>query len=153
MMDLSIDMSVEQTQRVSPTLIAVNQILALSSQELQAAIKQEAEENPAFEVIEHQTCNICGEVLKHGVCTNCLRTRPSADTQARSSDEFSPMGGLPNSEYAGGMSYTSTFGESDDEFDPVALVASEPTLRERLMYDMRSVLSQSDFAIADYVLG
>src|SRR5689334_3912323 len=33
MMDLSLDMSAEQTQRVSPTLIAVNQILALSSQE------------------------------------------------------------------------------------------------------------------------
>src|SRR5437764_819960 len=66
-MDLSIDMTQEQTLRVSPTLIAVNQILALSSQELQTAIKLEAEENPAFEITEHQTCNLCGEVLKPGI--------------------------------------------------------------------------------------
>src|SRR5437762_4706062 len=151
-MDLSIDMMVEQTQRVSPTLIAVNQILALSSQELQAAIKQEAEENPAFEVVEHQTCTICGEVLKHGVCMNCLRTRPSADTRARSSDEFSP-GGLPDAEYGGSMNLSPVFSDGEDEFDPVALVASEPTLRERIMFDMRSVLPRSDFAIADYLLG
>ncbi len=151
-MDFSIDMMVEQTQRVSPTLIAVNQILALSSQELQVAIKQEADENPAFEVIEHQTCSICGEVLKHGVCMNCLRTRPSADTMARSSDEFSSTG-LPDSEYSGGMNLSPVLNDGDEEFDPVALVASEPTLFERLMYDMRSSLPQADFAIADYLLG
>src|SRR5437762_11817452 len=133
-MDLSIDMMVEQTQRVSPTLIAVNQILALSSQELQAAIKQEAEENPAFEVVEHQTCTICGEVLKHGVCMNCLRTRPSADTRARSSDEFSP-GGLPDAEYSGSMNLPPMLNDGGEEVVPVARVAAEASLRERLMYD------------------
>src|SRR5438045_8334046 len=102
MMDLSIDMMLEQSQRVSPTLIAVNQILALSSQELQAAIKQEAEENPAFEVTERLTCSICGEILKNGICLNCLRTQPSADTRARSSDEFN-SNGLPGAEYTGSM--------------------------------------------------
>src|SRR5438105_7641045 len=113
MMDLALDMTFEQTQRVSPTLIAVNQILALSSQELQAAIKQEAEENPAFEVTEHQTCSICGEVLKHGICLNCLRTRPSADTMARSSDEFSSRG-LPNSEYSGSMNLSPAISDGED---------------------------------------
>lgn len=152
MMDLSIDMNVEQSQRVSPTLIAVNQILALSSQELQTAIKQEADENPAFEVVEHQTCSICGEVLKHGVCTNCLRTRPSADTQARSNSEFGPSG-MPDSEYSGSMNLSPALSDGDDEFDPVALVASEPTLFERLMYDLRSSLSQADFPVADYLIG
>src|SRR5207249_3567498 len=57
-MDISLEMNAEQSLRVSPTLIAVNQILALSSLELQAAIKQEAEENPALEIQERQTCNI-----------------------------------------------------------------------------------------------
>src|SRR5436305_15292852 len=124
-MDLSLDMIVEQQQRVSPTLIAVNQILALSSQELQVAIKQEAEENPAFEVIEHQTCNICGEVIKNGVCMNCLRTR-NGTSRTSPSDEVTPS--LPDSDYGGGYNFSSAFGDGDDEFDPVSLVASEPTL-------------------------
>jgi len=59
-LDLNIDMSSEMGMRVSPTIIAVNQILSLSSMELQKAIKLEAEENPAFEILEHQTCPICG---------------------------------------------------------------------------------------------
>ena len=77
-MDISIDMNVEQQMRVSPTLIAVNHILALSSQELQELIKQEAEENPAFEIVEHQTCSICGEQLINGICVNCSRSASQA---------------------------------------------------------------------------
>src|SRR5437868_3478517 len=89
-MDLSLDMTQEQTIKVSPTLIAVNQILALSSQELQAAIKQEAEENPAFEIIEHQTCNVCGEVLNHGICVNCSRRGLKSDGRQSTTDDYSP---------------------------------------------------------------
>ena len=151
-MDISLDMGLEQTQRVSPTLIAVNQILALSSMDLQTAIKQEAEENPAFEVIEHQTCNICGEVLKHGVCLNCLHLRPGGDTKSRSSDEMS-ISGTSDVDYLGGSSLSTVFNDADDDFDPIALVASEPSMLERIMYDLRSVLRESEFVIADYILG
>src|SRR5436305_14960020 len=108
MMDLSLDMIVEQQQRVSPTLIAVNQILALSSQELQVAIKQEAEENPAFEVTERQTCNMCGEVLKNGVCTNCLRGQ-TGPTRASQGDEFTSS--APDNDFAGGYNFSSAFGD------------------------------------------
>src|SRR5947209_10643974 len=99
-MDLSLDMTQEQTVRVSPTLIAVNQILALSSQELQTAIKQEADENPAFEITEHQTCSLCGEVLKHGICTNCMRRGMAQDSRLNSGDDFSASS-LIDSDYGG----------------------------------------------------
>src|SRR3954454_6128292 len=100
-MDLSIDMTQEQTLRVSPTLIAVNQILALSSQELQAAIKQEADENPAFEITEHQTCSICGEVLKHGVCASCARRSAAGEYRPSGQADYNP-GSLMDGDYMGG---------------------------------------------------
>src|SRR2546422_11716835 len=86
-MDLSLEMSFEQAPRVSPTLIAVNQILALSSLELQAAIKQEAEENPALEISERLTCAICGEALRNGMCPNCSRRGQAAEINSNAGDE------------------------------------------------------------------
>src|SRR5437870_5738330 len=87
-MDISLEMNAEQTLKVSPTLIAVNQILALSSQELQAAIKQEAEENPALEITERHTCAICGEVLNHGVCANCSRRGQSQEARPAPGEDY-----------------------------------------------------------------
>lgn len=153
-MDISLEMNAEQTLRVSPTLIAVNQILALSSQELQAAIRQEAEENPALEIQERQTCNICGEVLKHGVCVACSRSSHKADNRTSAADEYSQA-----DDYTRGsvLDYGGPGGlyglPGDEEFDPVALVASEPTMRDRLMNDLRSALPRSEHSIADYLVG
>src|SRR5919199_3857196 len=87
-MDISLDLNLEQSARVSPTLIAVNHVLALSSQELQNLIKQEAEENPAFDIVEHLTCSICGEVLKNGVCINCNRTTLTSPSPNSSTDDY-----------------------------------------------------------------
>jgi RNA polymerase sigma-54 factor len=146
-MDISLEMGVEHQVRVSPTLIAVNHVLALSSQELQALIKQEAEENPALELTENQTCNVCGEVLAHGVCLVCLR-RGTTDSAA-AGDEFS-FGDLGYPDEGQGTFSSMT---DSDEFDPVALVASEPTMRERLLLDLRSALRTTDLKIAEYILG
>jgi RNA polymerase sigma-54 factor len=150
-MDISIDMNVEQQMRVSPTLIAVNHILALSSQELQELIKQEAEENPAFEIIEHQTCSICGEQLKNGICVNCSRNAtPESSPVNDAADEFGFGSlGYRDEPYSSNLSG----GADDDDFDPVSLVASEPTVGERLMLDLRSTLAPEDFPVADYILG
>jgi RNA polymerase sigma-54 factor len=150
MMDMSLDMVPEQTLRVSPTLIAVNQILALSSQELQAAIRQEAEDNPALEIVEHQTCSICGDVLKHGVCTSCSRSILRSEAPANRADDMGYTS-LADLDYGGPSNLS--FSSADEDFDPVALVAAEQTMRERLTNDLRSALPQSDHAIADYLVG
>ncbi len=144
-MDISLDMGFEQSAKVSPTLIAVNHVLALSSQELQYLIKQEAEENPAFEIVENSTCTICGEVLKNGLCLSCSRGSDAGPPANSSQDDFASA----YREDLGG-SFTNY---RDDEFDPVSLVASEPSMRERLLLDMRAVLEADDLSIADYLLG
>ncbi|MEA2575502.1 MAG: polymerase sigma-54 factor, partial [Chloroflexia bacterium] len=151
-MDISLDLIQEQSARVSPTLIAVNHVLALSSQELQNLIKQEAEENPAFDIVEHHTCTICGEVLKNGVCLNCIRNTSATSTpQASNPDDFGYGSTTYRDEEIDNPSY-SPMGD-DEEFDPVSLVAAEPTMRERLMLDLRSALPPNEFDIAEYILG
>lgn len=148
-MDISLEMNVEQSMKVSPTLIAVNTILALSSQELQTLIKQEAEENPALEITEMQTCTICGEALRNGVCLNCLRTGTASRTSDISDDfSYSSLG-------YGDEAFrpTGSSAMDDDDFDPISLVASEQSMRERLMLDLRSALAARDFPIAGYILG
>ena len=62
-------MSVEVRQQLQPVLqvkvtpkqIAANYILQMSSVELQEAISQELDENPALEMTELPTCPICGQ--------------------------------------------------------------------------------------------
>lgn len=147
-MDLSLDYSQEMGMRVSPTLIAVNQILALSSQELQTAMKLEAAENPAFEIVEHQTCPICGETLKGTYCGNCARIDPTRAQQALDGPSFDDF---PYQDYSVGGTYNATTG--DEEFDPMTLVAAERTLGERLMADLRTILDVSEIFIAEFLIG
>ena len=45
-MDLSLQINQEQSLKVSPTLIVLNQLLALSSLELQQLVQQELGDNP-----------------------------------------------------------------------------------------------------------
>lgn len=149
-MDISMDVGFEQSARVSPTLIAVNHVLALSSQELQNLIKQEAEENPAFDITEHLTCTMCGEVLKNGLCLNCARNNTTSPGASNQSDDFG-YGASTYKDDDADNSYSPAL--EDDEFDPVSLVAAEPTMRERLMLDLRSTLDEDGFEIADYLLG
>ncbi len=147
-MDLSLDFTQEMGMKVSPTLIAVNQILALSSQELQTAMKQEAEENPAFEIVEHQTCPICGETLKGTHCANCARIDP---TRAQQPPDGPTFDDFPYQDYSVGGTYNATTG--DEEFDPMTLVAAERTLGERLMADLRTILDVGDIFIAEFLIG
>ena len=61
-------MSVEVSQQLQPVMqvkvtpkqIAANYILQMSSVELQEAISQELDENPALEMSELPNCPICG---------------------------------------------------------------------------------------------
>ncbi|HEX2844187.1 MAG TPA: RNA polymerase sigma-54 factor, partial [Candidatus Limnocylindria bacterium] len=61
--DLSQQLQQVITTKVTPKQIAANYILQMSSVELQEAIAQELEENPALEMQELPTCPICGSPI------------------------------------------------------------------------------------------
>src|SRR5438132_7054454 len=73
-------MYTEQTMRVSPTLIMVNQLLALSSMELQRMVRAEIEQNPALESVEGTTCASCGAGTTGIYCPVCMQAVRPAPT-------------------------------------------------------------------------
>ncbi len=150
-MELSNDMGMEMntTMRVSPTLIAVNQILALSSMELQQLIKEEIDQNPALELNEKPTCNTCGEVLHGSYCANCQKRPDAAQTEANISD-FS--GYRDYDDYTMGYGGSTSYND-DEEFDPMTLVAAEAGMMERLLSDLYASIPRQQRDIADYLMG
>lgn len=144
-LDLSHDMAASQTMKVSPRLVAANYILELSSQELQQAIATELSDNPALELIDVPTCNICGTELHGSICPRCIQRQKGAD-------------GKYDADAAANSAYDDAADprerpSDDEDFDPLTRVAAEQTLSERLMMDMGSALPPEDFPIAEFLVG
>lgn len=142
----------EQTMRVSPSLVALNQILALSSQELQMEVRRELESNPALELSDAPICPSCGDVLKGRVCQRCLVDNPNAlgnhaQDYKNNSDEYSygEDYSTPDESYSNGS--------RDEEFDPITIVAAEMPLSERLLSELAAVLPREDMPIAEFLVG
>src|SRR4051794_38899351 len=116
----------EQTARVSPTLIMVNQLLALSSLELQQMVHAEIEENPALESVENTTCISCGAGTTGLYCPVCMqRMMPRQESQkSGSKDVDDGQNGTADGEYdydsyRPSKSRNSNFDE--EEYDPLAV--------------------------------
>ncbi|MFN8474608.1 MAG: RNA polymerase factor sigma-54 [Anaerolineae bacterium] len=124
MMDM--EMFHVQEMRPSPTLVAFSQMLQLSGTQLQQAIKQEVEENPALEVEEHEICPLCGEVLSRCHCP--VASEWMEPRHLQDSDE-------------------------DDEYDVLTSVAGQVTLAEHLLRDVSAQIPDEDLFIADYLIG
>jgi RNA polymerase sigma-54 factor len=116
----------------NPQLIAANSVLQLSLLELEQAITQELDENPALEMVEQTICPICGGKLRFGFCGRC------------SGIEFVTVDPSSRSEAAW---------DAQEEADPLEAVPVLPTLAEQLFAQLRLVLNESDHEIALYVVG
>ncbi|HEX2913025.1 MAG TPA: RNA polymerase factor sigma-54 [Chloroflexia bacterium] len=157
-MDLTIGLSQEQQVRVSPSLIALNQILALSSQELQDEIRKELDSNPALELDERNVCPTCGSSYTGRVCQRCLAENPGAMASNRpiaerksTSDEYNDSFDdyyVPDEGWSGGGGRG-----GDEEFDPITIVAAEMSLSERILMDLSAILDPNDMPIAEFLVG
>src|SRR4029079_4767139 len=65
-------------------------------------------------------------------------------------EEYNP-GTMLESDFGSG--FGGSYSDVDEEFDPVALGASELTMPERLMNDLRATLPSADLPLADYIIG
>ncbi|MEN9933447.1 MAG: hypothetical protein RLZZ387_26 [Chloroflexota bacterium] len=135
MMDMlaSADMLPQQQMKASPALIALNNMLVLSSIELQQLVSRELEENPALDQTEaaEQICVTCGRPLSGNLCVYCLHE----DDRLREARR------------------TDVSGAPDDEFDPLIAVAAPVSLHESMRRDMHISLPEADHLIADYLVG
>jgi RNA polymerase sigma-54 factor len=136
MMDMSMGMSLlpQQQMKASPALIALNNMLVLSTLELQQLVQVELEENPALEQMESDEalCSRCGRPLSGATCIYCLHEDMKL-AEAERDDASAPP--------------------ADDEFDPLLAVAAPTTLREQLQRDLHISLLDTEHLIADYLVG
>ena len=139
-MDLTQELTPQMQQKVSPRLVAASYILELSSLELQQAISAELNDNPAMEMMEKETCSVCGGALQGSICPHCL-TQQKQDTssdEAEVDDRFvTPNLAAP----------------ADEEFDPLTQVAAQMTLAERLLMELQAMLPPEDMSIAEFLVG
>jgi RNA polymerase sigma-54 factor len=136
MMDMSMGMSLlpQQQMKASPALIALNNMLVLSTLELQQLVQNELEENPALDQMEsdESLCGRCGRPLSGATCIYCLHEDMKL-AEAERDDASGPP--------------------SEDEFDPLLAIAAPTTLREALQRDLHISLQLSEHVIADYLIG
>ncbi len=127
MFDMS--MSPEISQRVTPALLNLAHLLSLPSMDLEQAVRQELEENPALEEVEadDMPCPRCGRPLVEGLCLRC-------DIPSTGDD-------MPGE------------APGDRDVDPLLFVAAPRSLSEVLLDDLYISLPSSEHPIALAVVG
>ena len=126
-------------------LIEANQVLALSSAELQSLVQKELEENPALELDERTVCPACGRAFQGSCCPHCLSLVPSSLPQIESETALDDAGAW--------LTETEKGGHEDDEFDPTMLLASKTSLEDQLRLALLSQLPESEMMLIDYLVG
>ncbi len=139
-MDYGIDLVQEQRQMVSPSLIEANYILSLSQQELQEVIRQELLVNPALELEDRAVCPVCSGVLDGPFCPIC-HTSQRAERQETSYEDYPEV-----------LVQQTAQGFTEDDFDPLNLVATETSLRQQILSDVATLLPDDDLAIAGWLI-
>lgn len=139
-MEAGMDMSPEMRAWVSPSLIEANYILSLSRQELQEVIREEMFANPALEMEDKETCPVCGGAIEGSFCPTCLISQ-HAEQHETNYEDFPEV-----------MTQQTANGIADDEFDPMTLIASEQSLREQMLSDVRTLLDDDEMPIAEWLI-
>ena len=124
----------QQQMKASPALIALNNMLVLSTIELQQLVQQEIEDNPALEQVESEEtlCSRCGRPLSGSTCIYCLHEDLKL-AEAEREDASIPS--------------------LDDEFDPLLAIAAPTSLQETLERDLHIALPEGQHPIVDYLVG
>jgi len=134
----------------------LNQILALSSQELQEEIRREIDSNPALDLDERQVCPTCGSSYNGRVCQRCLAENPAGMASRVNSERKSTSDEYADSNedyYIPDETWSAGGRGGDEEFDPITIVAAEMSLSERILVDLSTVLDEEQMPIAEFLVG
>lgn len=136
-----IEQGLKQTlsQRIDPKLIMANNILQLSSVELQQVIEQELAENPALEVPEEDPCEGCEQPKT--LCLDCPFRKQSV-----SSDDSDI------SVYELEQPIDFAADADDGEGDFISNIRAEVTLHDFLTDLLRSVVPSEQWEVGEYII-
>ncbi len=125
---------------VSPELVLSGQLLQWGALDLEQAVAQELEENPALELVDEARCADCGALTSGERCPICAgENRTLADALRQ---------GLSRSR-------SGSFDPEDDrgDWDPWERVSAGVSLSEHLLRQLESALESSDHPIARVLVG
>lgn len=139
--ELLIEQGLKQTlsQKIDPKLIMANNILQLTSMELQQTIEQELAENPALEVPEDDPCENCDQPKT--LCIDCPFHR-----RAVSADDID----LSIYEIEQPIDFAADVDDIENDF--IANIRSEVTLHDHLLSLLRAVLPAEQCKIGEYII-
>ncbi|MCX8052399.1 MAG: RNA polymerase factor sigma-54 [Armatimonadetes bacterium] len=126
------------TQKIDPKLIMASNILQLTSLELQQAIEQELAENPALEIPEDDPCQNCDQ--PRTLCIDCPFRK-----QTVTADDVD----ISVYELEQPFDFAS---DDEEEFDFIANISSEITLRDHLVSQMRAAVPSEQWVIGEYII-
>jgi RNA polymerase sigma-54 factor len=138
---LLIEQGLKQTlsQRIDPKLIMANNILQLSSLELQQVIEQELAENPALEVPEEDPCEGCEQPKT--LCLDCPFRKQSVssnDSDVSVYELEQPIDFAADAD--------------DGEGDFISNIRAEVTLHDFLTDLLRAVVPSGQWETGEYII-
>ncbi len=113
-----------------PQTVLASKILQLNSLELERAIAQELDENPALELLEGGRCQVCGAFFSGDRCPLC----------ARGDDRYLARAGEGLEE------------GYEEAWDPLSWASSPTSLSDHLLMQMRPRLKPQELAAANYLV-
>lgn len=127
------------TQKIDPKLIMANNILQLSSLELQQTVEQELAENPALEVPEDDPCENCEQPKT--LCIDCpfrKQTVSSEDMDLSVYELEQPIDFAADAD--------------DGEGDFISNIRSEITLQDHLTELLHALVPEEKWQIGEYII-
>jgi len=144
---MGLSQGIEQT--LNPKMIAFYELLQQPSVELEKAIDNELQENPALEITAERTCPACGAIMPAGVCRDCgyKLTREDEEVLESGKDKFQDI-----AIEAAPMEKTVYTGD-EDGFDVMARLTATETLTEHLRWLWHMSCSPENRELGDQIIG
>ncbi|MCC7021225.1 MAG: RNA polymerase factor sigma-54 [Thermomicrobiales bacterium] len=140
-MSVGVDQTVELQHGFSPLLMQANHILSLSQADLEMAVSEAIEENPALELEDCVVCPVCGRRTSGEPCATCRIASPEPTVAARADES------LPRFD----QEYRSS-GGADPDFDPMSFIASATDIRDQILESAMASLDDGEEQVIALVL-
>ncbi len=142
--------------RVTTKLVTSSAILHLSADELERAVTQEQMENPALDVKDQRICLFCGTRIYRQMCTACGQFAQPGQVVNESPARYESMEAT-QWEVTQHFYDIDNYGfgqiDEDDEYDPMASIATHESLAEALLLQLEALVAPDEAAIAEQLVG
>ncbi len=147
MANQSLGMSTGMEQTLNPKMIAFYELLQQPSVELEQAIDQELQDNPALEISAERICPACGATMITAVCRECgYRLTPEDEVRE---DDIKPI----DLSIEAAPTEKPVYYNDDEGDDIMARITAPETLGEHLIWVWRMNCSDENRELGNTLIG